>query len=660
MISYGGDYVEILKGMVKDAGYPDEECNYVKIDDNTIYYFIKDYQLKNGNIIATNILKEAIGHAPYTSLGVIDQNDGKLLIPFENKTIKQIGDNLLLVEKNVPTTQSVVEALKNKSDPFTAQTLAENASKIKQQLKDIMGMNGDFIFDNQFSEAAIYTMDGVNVAGNYFSFIGENNGDYYLATNVLGATIMKFNPEQLQQPETNTNTVEQTNDTSDIQGGTQDESTIEQPPEVNSNAENEEAAPDNLMPNIDIPIQSMAEQEQNTPDAVDTPAPPVQDDSTTIPEDTQNESVSEQPPEVSGEDDSNEEMKLNIPMDSSEDTNEKASDTETSQDEDIEKDSSEDSEVSDDASSEENESSSDSEIEDSDENVTEDEKNTNTDIDEEDEGETKSEEESEENTLDDDTSEEDVEISSDDSDDDLENTEDSEDTYSEEEEDSSENEMAEDTDEKDSNESDENEIEEEKNESSKPYSLTDEDIATPTIKDATNTIRNLLEENRKQRRIIDKQIGEIEALKTNADILREENFSQEQEITSLRDEMNSYRNQSINLTRENAKLTGAIERQNDIMKRLEEQNTGLRNQVAGMHALSDAIVEANALVQPVEDESKYYGNITTNQTTSRSSNLNIDNYLNGNYSENNLGYLGDSHSNSASELESVYQKSKVA
>ena len=335
MISYGGDYVEILKGMVKDAGYPDEECNYVKIDDNTIYYFIKDYQLKNGNIIATNILKEAIGHAPYTSLGVIDQNDGKLLIPFENKTIKQIGDNLLLVEKNVPTTQSVVEALKNKSDPFTAQTLAENASKIKQQLKDIMGMNGDFIFDNQFSEAAIYTMDGVNVAGNYFSFIGENNGDYYLATNVLGATIMKFNPEQLQQPETNTNTVEQTNDTSDIQGGTQDESTIEQPPEVNSNAENEEAAPDNLMPNIDIPIQSMAEQEQNTPDAVDTPASPVQDDSTTIPEDTQNESVSEQPPEVSGEDDSNEEMKLNIPMDSSEDTNEETNDTETSQDEDI-------------------------------------------------------------------------------------------------------------------------------------------------------------------------------------------------------------------------------------------------------------------------------------------------------------------------------------
>ncbi len=623
MISYGGDYVEILKGMVKDAGYPDEECNYVKIDDNTIYYFIKDYQLKNGNIIATNILKEAIGHAPYTSLGVIDQKDGKLLIPFENKTIKQIGDNLLLVEKNVPTTQSVVEALKNKSDPFTAQTLAENASKIKQQLKDIMGMNGDFIFDNQFSEAAIYTMDGVNVAGNYFSFIGENNGDYYLATNVLGATIMKFNPEQLQQPETNTNTVEQTNDTSGIQGGTQDESTIEQPPEVNSNAENEEAAPDNLMPNIDIPIQSMSEQEQNTPDAVDTPASPVQDDSTTIPEDTQNESVSEQPPEVSGEDDSNEEMKLNIPMDSSEDTNEEASDTETSQDEDIEKDSSED----------------------SDENVTEDEKNTNTDIDEEDEGETKSEEESEENTLDGDATEEDVEISNDDSDDDLENT------YSEEE-DSSENEMAEDA--------DENEIEEEKNESSKPYSLTDEDIATPTIKDATNTIRNLLEENRKQRRIIDKQIGEIEALKTNADILREENFSQEQEITSLRDEMNSYRNQSINLTRENAKLTGAIERQNDIMKRLEEQNTGLRNQVAGMHALSDAIVEANALVQPVEDESKYYGNTTTNQTTSRSSNLNIDNYLNGNYSENNLGYLGDSHSNSASELESVYQKSKVA
>ena len=613
MISYGGDYVEILKGMVRDAGYPDEECNYVKIDDNTIYYFIKDYKLKNGNIIATNILKEAIGHAPYTSLGVIDQNDGKILIPFENKTINQIKDNLLLVEKNVPTTKSVVDALKNKSDPFAAQTLAENASKIKQQLKDIMGMNGDFIFDNQFSEAAIYTMDGVNVAGDYFSFIGENNGDYYLATNVFGATIMKFNPEQLQQTSSSSNTVEQESDNSDIQGGVQSGYT----PEVQLNDNTNDDLNNNLTPNIDIPDQNMENQDQEMKKSDTT----LQDDNVGIQEEFQDKNVSEQPPKVS--EDNNEEMKLNLPMDSNDEPKEETSGDEVSKSKDIEERSFDDTNIDTVTVSEENNESTDGK------------------------------EESEAKSLDNDTIEDETEVSDNEN---LENAEKSEtNTFDE---DVSGNVPVETH--EDETSSALNEGQEEEN-NTKTYSLTDEDIATPTIKDATNTIRNLLEENRKQRRIIDKQIGEIEALKTNTDILREENFSQEQEITSLRDEMNSYRGQAINLTRENAKLTGTLERQNDIMKKLEEQNTGLRNQVAGMHALSDAIVEANALVQPVDDTStNYYGSANTKQNTFTSSNLNIDNYLNGNYNENNFDYLGDSHDDNTNNLDQSYQKSKVA
>ena len=64
--------MEILKGQVRDPGYPDCECTYAKMDNGQLYYFIKDGELSNQNIIVTTILKEAIGHTPYTSLGLIN------------------------------------------------------------------------------------------------------------------------------------------------------------------------------------------------------------------------------------------------------------------------------------------------------------------------------------------------------------------------------------------------------------------------------------------------------------------------------------------------------------------------------------------------------------------------------------------------------------
>ena len=156
--------MEILKGKVQDPGYPgDTWINYGKVDDNTLYYFIPDGELSNGNYIANTNLKEAIGHAPATSLGVIDK-DGKILIPFENKTIKKIENDLLLVEKNKPTKESVVALLNSKNNPANNEALEANDKTKKDQIIQVMGMSGDFLFANQFSEAAIYTYDGLNVA----------------------------------------------------------------------------------------------------------------------------------------------------------------------------------------------------------------------------------------------------------------------------------------------------------------------------------------------------------------------------------------------------------------------------------------------------------------------------------------------------------------
>ena len=434
--------MEILKGMTNDPGFPPKEFIYGKVDQNTMYYFVENYNLENGNIIATTNYKEALGHAPFTSLGVINK-EGQILIPFENKMIKPLKSQLLLVEKNVPSTPSVIDALKNKSDPFAAQTLAQNAATIKKQMKDIMGMNGDFIFDNQFSESAIYTIGGVNIANNYFSFIGENNGDYYLATNVVGATIMKFNPDQLVQSQNNTtqSTQEQPSDSAQVQ--------TPEPPIVNSLPEEENISggeTSSLTPNIDIPIQSMKEEE--TPPIVNTA-----NDLNSVPiseEQTINLESENTPKE------GNSEVMLNITENDSTD-------------------------------------SSDLELDDDDLNHSNMVMEESEDFDR-DEGEVESDQE--------------------------EKQEEQDDTISYEE-----------------------KMEEQPVSvtSKEPYSLTDEEIATPIVADATTTIKKQFEMIRKYRAALDKERGEGEAKDSNIAILREESYSQQQEIQSLRHQVNEYR-----------------------------------------------------------------------------------------------------------------------
>lgn len=518
--------MEILKSTMTDPGFPPEECTYLKVDENTLYYFIKDYSLENGNIIATTNIKEALGHAAYTSLGVINQ-EGKILIPFENKMIKPIKDQLLLVEKNIPTTASVLESLKNKSDPFALQTLAQNAATIKKQLQGIMGMSGDFVFDNQFSEAALYTMDGINIANQYFSFIGENNGDYYLATNVLGSTIMKFNPNQLYQDQTRDMEPQQ-----DVPPQVPNEATQveeQQQVEVESNTDTP------LTPSIDIPVQNMAPDEQ----------PPIvltdnQEESNDLVSQESNTSLEQSTKDVT----------LDIQKEEDEEG--------TSLDESI----------PDITSIVEDESSS---------------------------------AEGEEDELDEE--------------DELEENQDYEDIDDEVE-----------------------DVEEEgkhmkrthQEEKKDPYNITPEDIASPTILDATNTIKKLLEETRTQRQQIDRYIGEIEALKSTVEIIHAEKDSIKLENQSVTHERDEYRAQVIDLTRENTKLKGAYSRQSEIIKSQGTQISNLKQQVAGMHALSNAINEANVLVQPIEEAPSI-------NSSYQDSNLDIDQYLNGDY--NNSSHI---------------------
>ena len=570
--------MEILKGQVRDPGYPDCECTYAKMDNGQLYYFIKDGELSNQNIIVTTILKEAIGHTPYTSLGLINSN-GDVLIPFENKAITKLDDNLLLVEKNTATTQSVVDAINARSDPFSATNLVNTANAIKEQMKSVMGYSAEFVFDNQFSEAALYNIQGQNIGGAYFSFIGRDDfGNYYMSSNVLNSQIVKYDPSLVQNQAPPIASTEAPSSSDDVQ---QQISEAPQDNQISDNTQNnnetfnnvqketpnqdQQNAPDLGIPNIDIPIQNQVSDNQEQVNNVenqnfetgnnvgDNPDIPLSNgDGETTPENNTSDMVSD-----AGESENN--------SISQEVDNDAAATNNDSNDFGIG-----DSNNVDDATVDDNESNDDTDTEDND-NVDD---TTVDDNESDDDSDTEDSDNVDDATVDD--NESDVDSGTED------------------------NDKVDDTT-VDDNESDDdsdtgNDDENVSNVEEANMDLVDEDITNPVIFNATNTIRKLLDENRSQREVIDHQADELENIKSSNEILLADNNSKEQELRSLRKSMSHFRGQNSSLTRENTKLKSINDRQKEVIENLKHQNQVLKEQVAGISALGSAVAEANTVI----------------------------------------------------------------
>ena len=592
--------MEILKGQVRDPGYPDCECTYAKMDNGQLYYFIKDGELSNQNIIVTTILKEAIGHTPYTSLGLINSN-GDVLIPFENKAITKLDDNLLLVEKNAATTQSVIDAINAKSDPFSATNLVNTANAIKEQMKSVMGYSAEFVFDNQFSEAALYNIQGQNIGGAYFSFIGRDDfGNYYMSSNVLNSQIVKYDPSLVQNQAPPTSSTETPSSSDDVQ---QQISEAPQDNQISDNTQNnnetfnnvqeetpnqdQQNAPDLGIPNIDIPIQNQVSDNQEQVNNVenqnfetgnnvgDNPDIPLSNgDGETTPENNTSDMVSD-----AGESENNS-ISQEVDNDAAATNNDSNDfgigdsnnvDDATVDDNESDVDSgTEDNDNVDDATVDDNESDDDSDTED----------NDNVDDATVDDNESDDDTDTEDNDKVDDTTVDDNES---DDDSDIENSNDV-------------NNAPADNNESDGNSDTGNDDENVSNVEEANMDLVDEDITNPVIFNATNTIRKLLDENRSQREVIDHQADELENIKSSNEILLADNNSKEQELRSLRKSMSHFRGQNSSLTRENTKLKSINDRQKEVIENLKHQNQVLKEQVAGISALGSAVAEANTVI----------------------------------------------------------------
>lgn len=185
--------MQVQKGLVKYKDRSDILCTYGITDDGKTYYFLEGNAIPNGNIVATTVLVEAIDPVVMcSSIGVIDPN-GTVVIPFENKAVKTIANDLLLVEKATPVTESVIEAIELRSDPQSASRLVTTPAVIKENMNAKMGPEGRFVFNDQFSEATICDMDGNNLVNNeLYSFVGVTQDKLYLSKNTADSFVSEF------------------------------------------------------------------------------------------------------------------------------------------------------------------------------------------------------------------------------------------------------------------------------------------------------------------------------------------------------------------------------------------------------------------------------------------------------------------------------------
>ncbi len=187
--------MKIQKGLVKYKDRSDIVCTYGITDDGRQFYFLNDSKLSNNNIIVTSTLVEAIdASVVHSNVGLIDA-EGNVVIPCENKNIKLITKDILLVEKSTPVSPSVIEACETRKDPLAATKLVSTTALVKDKVFSEMGTDGRFLFNDQFSEASLYDLNGKNlVQDKFYSFIAinKNSDTIFLSDNTKESPVDKF------------------------------------------------------------------------------------------------------------------------------------------------------------------------------------------------------------------------------------------------------------------------------------------------------------------------------------------------------------------------------------------------------------------------------------------------------------------------------------
>ena len=176
--------MEIKKGISQMPEFLNQEINYVVPSDGKMYYVLKDGILEDGTVIAALDPKYAFDQTiPCSTVGAFKE-DGSVLIDFDKKEIKQIDKDLLLVVSSKPSSNEVLDALTKENDEISKSMILDNATVITDKLINEMGITGEMLFSDAFSEANVYKTDSYNnKIGIDCSFIGKTSKELYFHTN---------------------------------------------------------------------------------------------------------------------------------------------------------------------------------------------------------------------------------------------------------------------------------------------------------------------------------------------------------------------------------------------------------------------------------------------------------------------------------------------
>lgn len=186
-------HVKFDQGKVSYLGKTDILCSFATVtvgNQEFRYYELNDQKLDNTYHIVSDSLKEAIDPSvPRSHIGLINSS-GEVIIPLENKAIKILDDKFLLVVRNNPKTQSVIDAIASREDPKAAEKMVIANSSIKDKINKKMGEQGRFILNNLLSEGTICRTDGSKVMDQYVSFIGMTDDEFFCSTNVVDSEVI--------------------------------------------------------------------------------------------------------------------------------------------------------------------------------------------------------------------------------------------------------------------------------------------------------------------------------------------------------------------------------------------------------------------------------------------------------------------------------------
>lgn len=84
------------EGLVRQPGFEDEKCKFVKLEDEKTVYLVEDINVGDGMYVVASDVSEALNRKERQTIGIIN-DEKKILIPFVNSDVVKVNDEFIAI-----------------------------------------------------------------------------------------------------------------------------------------------------------------------------------------------------------------------------------------------------------------------------------------------------------------------------------------------------------------------------------------------------------------------------------------------------------------------------------------------------------------------------------------------------------------------------------